>query len=86
MEINYRKTTTQTDVYSYSCQLAIIHASIICIIGCICVNILYILYDYTTLQKVKGYSNPAGGHLTFISQWILTKCRYNYTVKMNESK
>ena len=30
-----------------------------------------------TLQKVKGYSNPAGGHLTFISQWNLTNCWYN---------
>ena len=27
--------------------------------------------------KTKDYSNPAGGHLTFISQWNLTNCRYN---------
>ena len=36
-----------------------------------------------SLQKLKGYSNPAGGHLTFISQWNLTKCRYNYTSNKN---
>ena len=32
------------------------------------------------LHKLKGYSNPAGGHLTFISQWNLTNCRYNYKI------
>ena len=41
-----------------------------------------ILYTYT-LQQVKGNSNPTGGHLTFISQWSLTKCRYNYTSNKN---
>ena len=34
------------------------------------------LHEYTT-KKMKGYSNPAGGHPTFISQWSLTKCRYS---------
>ena len=28
-------------------------------------------------QKMKGYSNPAGGHLTFISQQNLTNYMYN---------
>ena len=27
--------------------------------------------DRNSLQKLKGYSNSAGGHLTFISQWNL---------------
>ena len=34
------------------------------------------IVNLTTLQKLKGYSNPAGGHPTFISQWNSTNCRY----------
>ena len=28
----------------------------------------------------RGYSNPAGDHVTFISQRNLTNCRYNYKI------
>ena len=38
---------------------------------------------YVSLQKVKGYFNQPGGHLTFISQWNLTNCLYNYTSNRN---
>ena len=28
-------------------------------------------FFYISLQKLEGYSNPAGGHLIFISHWNL---------------
>ena len=40
------------------------------------VNHCFIIMLEHALQKLKGYSNPAGGHLAFISQWNLTNCRY----------
>ena len=39
-------------------------------------------YHVCTLQKLKGYSNPAVGYLTFISPRNLTNCRYNYKICM----
>ena len=40
------------------------------------IKILYFSALFT-LEKLKGYSNPADGHPTFISQSNLTSC-YNY--------
>ena len=36
----------------------------------------------TTRQKVKGYSNPAGGHLTFISSLNLTKINVGIIIQV----
>ena len=35
-------------------------------------------YCVHATTKLKGYSTLASGHLTLISQWNLTNCRYNY--------
>ena len=47
-------------------------------------HLLYCRGDGTTacMQKLKGYSNPAGGHLTFISQWNLTKINAGIVIQV----